>query len=47
MCIRDSGYLGGWIFQDYPLIGVIIGVVAGLTSGIVIQHIQKSRVAQA
>ena len=41
------GYLGGWIFQEYPLIGVIIGVTAGLMSGVIIQHIQKSRVAQA
>lgn len=35
------GYLGGWVFSDYPLIGMIVGITLGSVVGLVIQRVQE------
>ncbi|MDO5671203.1 MAG: DedA family protein [Corynebacterium sp.] len=34
------GYLGGWFFSDYPLIGVLVGMTLGGAVGLLIQKVQ-------
>lgn len=35
------GYLGGWVFSDYPLIGMIMGITLGTVVGLAIQRVQE------
>lgn len=35
------GYLGGWLFQDRPLIGLVVGVVFGSAFGLGLQRLQR------
>lgn len=34
------GYLGGYLFRDHPLIGLLVGITAGTVVGLLIQHLQ-------
>ncbi|RSZ64426.1 DedA family protein [Corynebacterium hylobatis] len=34
------GYLGGWIFSDYPLVGMIVGITLGTLVGLLVQRVQ-------
>lgn len=35
------GYLGGWLFRDQPLIGLLVGATFGIIFGIVLEHLQR------
>lgn len=35
------GYLGGWLFQDFPLIGLLVGLTLGTVVGLLIQGLQN------
>lgn len=35
------GYVGGWLFRDQPLIGLVVGVVLGTVFGLVLQWLQR------
>lgn len=35
------GYLGGYLFRDHPLIGLLVGVTAGTVVGLLIQRLQS------
>ncbi|QGU03598.1 DedA family protein [Corynebacterium comes] len=35
------GYLGGWVFSDYPLIGMAVGITLGTVVGLMIQRVQQ------
>lgn len=35
------GYLGGYLFQDYPLIGVLVGITLGGLVGVAVQRLQS------
>lgn len=35
------GYVGGWLFRDQPLIGLVVGVVLGSVFGLVLQQLQR------
>lgn len=35
------GYLGGWLFQDQPLIGLVAGVIFGTAFGLVLQKLYQ------
>ncbi len=34
------GYVGGWVFSDYPLLGVVVGISLGAGTGLLIQRVQ-------
>lgn len=34
------GYLGGWIFSDYPLVGMVAGITLGTVVGLLVQRVQ-------
>ncbi|RNE49002.1 DedA family protein [Corynebacterium alimapuense] len=34
------GYLGGWLLQDYPLLGMLLGITLGTVIGLSIQVLQ-------
>lgn len=34
------GYLGGWAFSDYPLLGMVVGITLGVLVGLLIQRVQ-------
>ncbi|MBV7282459.1 MULTISPECIES: DedA family protein [unclassified Corynebacterium] len=33
------GYLGGWVFREQPLIGLVSGMVLGVVSGLVVERL--------
>ncbi|WKD62166.1 Inner membrane protein YohD [Corynebacterium ciconiae DSM 44920] len=35
------GYLGGWVFREQPLIGLISGMVFGVASGLVVERLSR------
>lgn len=35
------GYLGGWMFRDHPLIGMLAGLTMGTVVGLVVQRLQN------
>ncbi|ANE05225.1 hypothetical protein ccrud_01425 [Corynebacterium crudilactis] len=45
------GYLGGWLFQDQPLIGLVVGATLGIVFGFFLQWLnrmwEKQRAAKA
>ncbi|MCZ9309963.1 DedA family protein [Corynebacterium uberis] len=34
------GYLGGWVVQDYPLVGMALGIIMGFAVGILIDRLR-------
>lgn len=36
------GYLGGYLFRDHPLVGVIVGITLGTVVGLLIQRVQAT-----
>ena len=34
------GYVGGWLFSDYPLLGVVVGITLGGLTGLLVQRVQ-------
>ncbi|QGU06290.1 hypothetical protein COCCU_01650 [Corynebacterium occultum] len=35
------GYLGGWLFQEQPLIGLVAGATFGIIFGLLLQYLQR------
>lgn len=35
------GYLGGWLFQEQPLIGLVVGATFGIIFGLLLQVLQR------
>ncbi|MDK6260202.1 DedA family protein [Corynebacterium frankenforstense] len=35
------GYLGGWVLQDYPILGMILGVTLGALVGVLIDRVRQ------
>lgn len=36
------GYVGGWLFKDYPIIGIAAGLVFGVASGLLVEKLSRS-----
>ncbi|MGP6175522.1 DedA family protein [Corynebacterium sp. A21] len=36
------GYLGGWLFRDQPLIGLVVGASFGILFGMALQRLQRT-----